>query len=75
MSGTGSDEVPNMSQRALIQCLSLDVWKLSDRLPVRVGEMMLNRLLYNRWIESRREKHRREIRLTLAGAKALRTRI
>jgi hypothetical protein len=72
---TGSDNVPNMSQRALMQCLSLDFWKLSDRLPVRVGEMMLNRLLYNRWIESRGEKHRREIRLTVAGAKAMRTRI
>ena len=75
MSGTGSDTVPNMPQRALMQCLSLDVWKLSDRLPVRAGEMMLNRLLQNGWIERRGVRHHTEIRLTLAGAKAIRTRI
>jgi hypothetical protein len=40
-----SPQTPNMSQRALMLPLSLDVWKLSDRLPIRAGEMMLNRLL------------------------------
>jgi hypothetical protein len=70
-----SPQTPNMSQRALMLPLSLDVWKLSDRLPIRAGEMMLNRLLQNGWIESRGEAHRREIRLTLSGVKAMRTRI
>ena len=75
MSDTGSGAVPNMPQRALMQCLSLDVWMLSERLPVRAGEIMINRLLLNGWIESRGEAHRREIRLTLSGVKAMRTRI
>ena len=70
-----SPQIPNMSQRAVMQHLSLDVWKLTDRLPIRAGEMMLNRLLQNGWIESRGEKHHTEVRLTLAGEKVMRTRI
>jgi len=34
MSGKNSTEVPNMAQRALMQHLSLDEWKIASRLPV-----------------------------------------
>ena len=31
-----------MSQRAILQYLSLTDWKLAHRLPIRAGEMMLS---------------------------------
>ena len=67
-------EVPNMSQRTVMQCLSLDDWKVVAHLPVPVGELMVSRLLDYGWIESRSEKQGKAIRLTPAGHKALRSR-
>jgi hypothetical protein len=66
---------PNMSQRAVMQHLSLTEWKFAYRLPVLAGELMLSRLAVNGWIEMRGEKHKTEIRLTEAGQKAIRVRI
>jgi hypothetical protein len=73
MSGNNSTEVPNMAQRALMQHLSLDDWKIASRLPVPAGELMLSRLLHHGWIESRGEKHHMAIRLTPAGLEAMRS--
>jgi hypothetical protein len=66
-------EVPNMSQRALMQYLSLDDWKVASRLPIPAGELMLSRLRDYGWIEIQGEKQNMEIRLTLAGHKAMRS--
>ena len=74
VTGKNSAEVPNMSQRTVMQCLSLDDWKVIAHLPVPVGELMVNRLLDYGWIESRSEKQGKAIRLTPAGLKALRSR-
>ena len=65
---TGKDEpiVPNMSQRAVMQYLSLDEWKVVAHLPIPAGEMMLSRILDYGWIESRVEKKQTAVRLTLA---------
>ena len=65
----------NMSQRAVLQYLSLTDWKLAYRLPIPVGEEMLSRLAQLGWIETRGEKHHTEVRLTEAGFKAMRSRI
>ena len=73
MSGKNSTEVPNMAQRALMQHLSLDDWKIASRLPVPAGELMLSRLLHHGWIESRAEKHHMAIRLTPARLEAMRS--
>ena len=67
-------EVPNMPQRTVMQCLSLDDWKVVAHLPVPVGELMVSRLLEYGWIESQGEEQRKAIRLTPAGLKALRSR-
>ena len=50
--------VPNMAQRAVMQYLNLDDWKMAARLPSPTGELMLSRLLHHGWIESRGEKIR-----------------
>jgi len=73
VTGKNSAEVPNMSQRTVMQCLSLDDWKVIAHLPVPVGELMVSRLLDYGWIESRSEKQGKAIRLTHAGLKALRS--
>jgi len=57
MIGKSSSEVPNMSQRALMQYLSLDDWKVASRLPVPAGELMLSRLRDNGWIEIQGESN------------------
>jgi hypothetical protein len=75
MTGKKSDEVLNMSQRTILQYLSLTDWKLVDRLPIRAGELILSRLALNGWIEVRGEMHQTEVRLTEAGQKAMRARI
>ena len=67
-------EVPNMPQRAVMQCLSLDDWKVVAHLPVPVGELMVTRLLEYGWIESQSAEQGKAIRLTPAGLKALRSR-
>ena len=58
---------PNMSQRAVMQHLSLTEWKVANRLPIRAGEMMLGRLAHYGWIETRGEHHHMEVRLAEAG--------
>lgn len=68
-----SAEVPNMSQRAVMQYLSLDDWKIVAHLPIPAGEMMLNRIRDHGWIESRREKQHTALRLTPAGLEAMRS--
>jgi hypothetical protein len=73
MTGKNSAEVPNMSQRTVMQCLSLDGWKIVAHLPVPAGELRLNRIRDYGWIEIRGEKQRTAIRLTPAGLKALRS--
>jgi hypothetical protein len=66
---------PNMSQRAVMQHLSLTEWKIASRLPVRAGEMTLSRLAHHGWIETRGEHHHMEIMLTQVGLRAMRSRI
>ena len=61
-----------MSQRTVLQYLSLTEWKLSHRLSIRAVRMMLSRLAHQGWIEPRGENHLTEIRLTEAGRKAMR---
>jgi hypothetical protein len=68
-----SAEVPNMSQRAVMQCLGLDDWKIVAHLPIPAGQMMLNRIRDHGWIESRREKQHTALRLTPAGLQAMRS--
>ena len=68
-----SDEALNMTQRTVLQYLSLTDWKLVNRLPIAAGEMILSRLAHLGWIEMRGENQRTEIRLTAAGLKAMRS--
>jgi hypothetical protein len=63
--------VPNMAQRALMQYLSLEYWKLASRLPVPAGELMLNRIRDYGWVEIQGEKEGMALRLTSAGLKAM----
>jgi hypothetical protein len=72
MTGNNSP-VPNMAQRALMQYLSLDDWKIAAHLPIPVGEATLSRIRNYGWIESRGEKHKMAVRLTPAGLKAMRS--
>ncbi len=62
----------NMSQRAVMQYLSLTDWKLASRLPVAAGIGMLNRIHELEWIELRGLEPRIEIRLTQLGREAMR---
>jgi hypothetical protein len=73
--GKHSAEFPNMAQRAVMQCLSLDDWKVAARLPIPAGELMLSRIRNYGWIEIRGEKHRTAIKLTPAGLQAMRSAI
>ena len=57
MTDKNSAEVPNMAQRTVMQCLSLDDWKVVAHLPVPAGELMLSRILDYGWIESRGKGH------------------
>jgi len=72
---TAPNPSPNMSQRAILQYLSLTDWKFAHRLPIRAGEMMLSRLVLNGWIEMRGEDHLTEIRITEAGFKKMLSRV
>lgn len=65
----------NMSQRAVMQCLSLTEWKTASQLPVPAGQAMLDRIYGLGWIERRGMKPRTEIRLTALGLKAMQTRV
>ena len=46
-------EFPNMAQRAVVQFLSLDDWKVAACLPIPAGELMLSRIRNYGWIEIR----------------------
>ena len=63
----------NMSQRAVMQHLSLTDWKLANRLPIPAGEMTLSRLVQQGWIEIQGKKHNTVARLTAAGLRAMRS--
>jgi hypothetical protein len=65
----------NMSQRAIMQNLSLTDWKAVSHLPVPAGPAMLNRISGLGWIERRGMKPRTEIRLTASGLEAMRARV
>ena len=73
MTGKKSDEVLNMSQRTVLQYLSLTDWRLANRLPIPAGEMMLSRMVQQGWIEIQGKDHNAEVRLTEAGLKAMRS--
>jgi hypothetical protein len=73
MTGKNSAEVPNMTQRTVLQCLNLDDWKIVAHLPISVGEMMLSRMCDYGWIDIQGEKQHTAIRLTPAGLKAMRS--
>jgi hypothetical protein len=65
----------NMSQRAVMQCLSLVEWKAVSQMPVPAGPAMLDRISDLGWIERRGMKPRTEIRLTASGLEAMRARV
>ena len=69
----GSGKGPNMTQRAVMQHLNLNHWKLANRLPVPAGEMMLSWMVQQGWIEIQGEDHNAVVRLTEAGLKAMRS--
>jgi hypothetical protein len=75
VTGKQSAEFPNMAQRANLQYLSLDDWKIAARLPIPAGELMLSRIRNYGWIEIRGEKQHKAIQLTAAGLKAMRSAI
>jgi hypothetical protein len=75
MSVGKSSKAPNMTQRAVMQHLSLTDWKLASRLPIPAGAMILSRLLHKGWIETQGEDHNTAARLTEAGVKAMRAKI
>ena len=56
VTGKNSAEVPNMTQRTILQCLNLDDWKIVARLPIPVGEMMLGCKCECGWIDVRGEE-------------------
>jgi len=62
----------NMSQRAVMQHLSMTDWKLANRLPIPAGEMMLSRLVSQGWIEIQGKDHNTVVRVTEAGLKGMR---
>jgi DNA-binding PadR family transcriptional regulator len=61
----------NMTQRAVMQHLSLTDWK--HRLPIPAGEMTLSRMVQQGWIEIQGKDHNTVVRLTEAGLKAMRS--
>jgi hypothetical protein len=73
-----SDELmkPNTAdsrQRQILDCLRSGDWKIRDRLPVPVGDRMLERLLDFCWIEKRGDEASTEIRITEDGMIALKS--
>jgi hypothetical protein len=65
--------VPNMSQRAVMQVLSVEGWKVAAHLPVPAGEVLLKRIHEYGWIEIRGEKYQAAIKLTEVGLAAMRS--
>jgi hypothetical protein len=72
---SGPTQLPNMSQRSVLQCLSLTDWKNARRLPALVGPMAIDRLNRNGWIEVRREEDNVELRLTALGHEVMRKKL
>ena len=75
MTGKQSAEFPSMAQRAVMQYLSLDDWKIAARLPIPAGELLLNCIRSYGWVEIQGEKHHTAIKLTPAGLQAMRSAI
>ena len=75
MTGKKPDEILNMTQRTILQYLTLTDWKMLKRLPIPAGEMTVSRLVHQGWIEIRGELPNAEVRLTPAGLNAMRSRI
>lgn len=73
MTGKNSAEAANMTQRTVLQCLNLHDWNNVARLPVPVGQRMLNRLYDYGWIKIQGERQHTAIRLTPAGLEAMRS--
>jgi hypothetical protein len=73
MTGKNSSELLSMTQRTLLQYLSLTEWKMVARLPIPAGEMILSRLVHQGRIEVRGENQHTEVGLTKAGLKAMRS--
>jgi len=73
VTGKHSAEFPNMAQRAVMQYLTLDDWKIAARLPIPASELMLSRIRSYGWIVIRGEKQHTAIKLTSAGLKAMRS--
>lgn len=63
----------NARQRQLMQYLRAGDWVLVSKVPVAVGERMLDHISENGWIERQGTGSRREIKLTPAGLMALQT--
>jgi hypothetical protein len=72
MTDDSPSAVANMSQRAVMQYLSLSEWKPVFHLPVPAGEVMVDRIHSLGWIELRGMKPRTEVRLTPLGLAAMR---
>lgn len=68
-------ELPNSSQRQVLQRLRIDQWRLFPSLKVHVGKKVLHRLEINGWIERRIQGHTLELKLTFEGLKALTAKI
>ena len=66
-------QLPNPTQRQLLQRLRTDSWRALNKVRVAIGDITLARLVENGRIEQRGEGHARELRLTAAGLEALRT--
>jgi hypothetical protein len=64
---------PDSRQRQVLDHLRSGIWKLRDRLPVPVGDRMLDRLLEFNWIEKRGDAACAEIRITADGLIALKS--
>ena len=70
-----SDKGANMTQRAVMQHLSLTDWKLAHRLPIPAGEMMLSRMVQQGWIEIQGKDHNTVVRLTKSGLEAMQSKV
>ena len=72
---TTDNKSANMSQRAILQYLSLTDWKLANRLPIPAGEMLLSRLVSQGWIEIQGRDHNTVVRLTKSGLEAMQSKV
>jgi hypothetical protein len=63
---------PNASQRQVMQRLRTDHWRPLAKLDISIGHGLLNRLVMNGWVERRDGGGFIELKMTAAGAEALR---